>query len=172
LLPDSGRLTAVANEKHVARLKQGVDAWNGWRFAKDALRPDLTAANLMGADLIGSDLSNADLRGADLSDADLSNADLRGADLSGADLSDADLRYAELSDANLSRADFTRTVLFETDFSVLDLSSGIGLETCVHLGPSIIDHRTLERSGPLPISFLRGLGLSYHFQVHLNRKQS
>jgi uncharacterized protein YjbI with pentapeptide repeats len=157
LLPDSGRLTAVANEKHVARLKQGVDAWNGWRFAKDALRPDLTAANLMGADLIGSDLSNADLRGADLS---------------GADLSDADLRYAELSDANLSRADFTRTVLFETDFSVLDLSSGIGLETCVHLGPSIIDHRTLERSGPLPISFLRGLGLSYHFQVHLNRKQS
>jgi hypothetical protein len=26
-------------------------------------------------------------------------------------------------------------------------------------GPSIIDHRTLQRSGPLPLAFLRGIGL-------------
>src|SRR4051794_6199036 len=29
----------------------------------------------------------------------------------------------------------------------------------VPLGPSIIDHRTLQRSGPLPLAFLRGVGL-------------
>jgi hypothetical protein len=41
----------------------------------------------------------------------------------------------------------------------LNLSNVIGLETCDHLGPSIIDHRTLEKSGPLPLSFLRDVGL-------------
>ena len=34
-----------------------------------------------------------------------------------------------------------------------------GLKTCHHLGPSILDYRTLARSGQLPISFLRGCGL-------------
>ena len=34
-----------------------------------------------------------------------------------------------------------------------------GLETCRHMGPSTIDHRTLQRSGPLPLAFLRGVGL-------------
>ena len=34
-----------------------------------------------------------------------------------------------------------------------------GLETCRHHGPSTIDHRTLQRSGPLPLAFLRGVGL-------------
>ena len=34
-----------------------------------------------------------------------------------------------------------------------------GLETCRHRGPSTLDHRTLARSGPLPLAFLRGCGL-------------
>jgi hypothetical protein len=33
------------------------------------------------------------------------------------------------------------------------------LETCIHQGPSIIDHRTLRKSGRLPLPFLRGVGL-------------
>jgi hypothetical protein len=35
----------------------------------------------------------------------------------------------------------------------------MGLETCQHVGPSIVDYRTLQKSGPLPLSFLRGVGL-------------
>jgi len=35
-----------------------------------------------------------------------------------------------------------------------------GLETCGHYGPSALDHRTLAKSGPLPLDFLRGCGLS------------
>ena len=35
-----------------------------------------------------------------------------------------------------------------------------GLETCRHVGPSTIDHRTLQRSGPLPLAFLRDVGLT------------
>jgi len=41
----------------------------------------------------------------------------------------------------------------------VDLSAVTGLETCVHRGPSIIDFRTLQRSGRLPLAFLRGVGL-------------
>jgi hypothetical protein len=32
-------------------------------------------------------------------------------------------------------------------------------ETCIHQGPSVIDHQTLQKSGPLPLAFLRGVGL-------------
>ena len=35
----------------------------------------------------------------------------------------------------------------------------IGLESCNHSGPSIIDHRTLGKSSELPQVFLRGCGL-------------
>jgi TIR domain len=41
------------------------------------------------------------------------------------------------------------------------------LETCRHLAPSIIDHRTLERSGHLPLVFLRGVGLPDKFIDYL-----
>ena len=37
--------------------------------------------------------------------------------------------------------------------------SAEGLETCLYMGPSTIDYRTLQRSGPLPVAFLRGVGL-------------
>jgi hypothetical protein len=129
----------VANEEHIAWLNQGVDAWNAWRRAEAALKPDLYGANLYGANLSHADLSGADLR----------DADLRGAGLTGANLSRADLYGADLTQATLA----------ETVFASTDLSRIVRLETCVHLGPSIIDHRTLEKSGPLPLSFLRGVGL-------------
>jgi hypothetical protein len=34
-----------------------------------------------------------------------------------------------------------------------------GLETCHYWAPSSIDFQTLQQSGPLPLSFLRGIGL-------------
>jgi hypothetical protein len=85
--------------------------------------------------------------------------DLKQADLNGADLKGADLRAANLMKASLIDADLTEVVLSETIFVDLDLSSVIGLETCSHVGPSIIDYRTLRNSAPLPIPFLRGIGL-------------
>jgi hypothetical protein len=50
-------------------------------------------------------------------------------------------------------------MLYETHFADVDLASVIGLDTCIHLGPSYIDYRTLQKSGPLPLAFLRGVGL-------------
>jgi hypothetical protein len=49
--------------------------------------------------------------------------------------------------------------LSKTVFGNINLSDVKGLDSCKHLGPSIIDHQTLQRSGLLPLAFLRGVGL-------------
>jgi hypothetical protein len=36
----------MANDKHVALLKKGVDAWNAWRHENPKIRPELTDADL------------------------------------------------------------------------------------------------------------------------------
>jgi hypothetical protein len=127
----------MANDKHVAMLKKGVDAWHAWREKNPAIRADLSeadftgagliGANLIGADLVGAKLSGADLTGAKLSEADLSEGRLVGADLSGANLSGAKLIAADLFKADLSGADLREVNLFaarllETDFTGADLT--------------------------------------------------
>src|SRR5262245_10390514 len=102
----------MANDEHVALLKQGVDAWNAWRRYNPDIRPDLSEANLSGADLRRAHLYGANLTGADLSGADLSEAGLSGADLSGADLSKADLSEAPLVSADLTGADLTGCCIY------------------------------------------------------------
>ena len=114
----------------------------------------LSRANLIGADLIGADLTTASLIWADLAMANLTMASLRWADLSCADLSRANLSGANLTKANLTRDSFGETILGDTD-----LTDAKGLESGWHKGPSTIDHRTLMRSGNLPLTFLRGCGL-------------
>jgi uncharacterized protein YjbI with pentapeptide repeats len=145
---------AMANEDHVARLKQGVAAWNAWRVENENEFPDLK-----GADLRDAHLRTAILDGANLSGANLGGADLSYADLLGANLSDAELGLANLLDAKLRGVDLSGATLWETFFTNVDLSNVIGLDTCTHLGPSSIDHRTLEKSPNLPLAFLRGVGL-------------
>jgi hypothetical protein len=64
----------MANEEHVARLKQGVETWNAWRRETPDIRLNLSGVNLHRANLTGFDLHEADLRGANLREADLSEA--------------------------------------------------------------------------------------------------
>jgi hypothetical protein len=127
-------------------------------------RADLGGVNLTGANLTGANLNWAILAGADLFEADLSGTDLTGVNVVGALLTRANLTRADLSGANLrcadlSEADLTWAVLYETNFANVNLASVNGLNNCRHLGPSTIDHRTLQLSGSLPLSFLRGVGL-------------
>jgi hypothetical protein len=89
----------------------------------------------------------------------LGTADLEGAHLHGANLSGANLSGANLSGANLSGASLGGAHLVETVFANVDLSATKGLDACMHNGPSILDHSTLQRSGRLPLAFLRGCGL-------------
>src|SRR6266511_3868892 len=87
----------MPNEEHYAKLKKGVKAWNHWREVYPDIRPDLTEAYLM----------SANLDGANLSGANLSRAYLDGANLSGADLFQANLQAATLVGTNFERANLT-----------------------------------------------------------------
>ncbi|ESA37310.1 low-complexity protein [Leptolyngbya sp. Heron Island J] len=158
-------LPKIVGSNFVGSLTHGADL-NG----SDLNNTKLKGSYLIGVQLIGANLNDVDLRGADLRGANLSDANLSDANLSGANLSDANLGYANLSDANLSDANLSGAnldganlkgiQLYESNLANLNLSNVKGLETCRHSGPSIIDHRTLTLSGQLPLTFLRGVGLS------------
>src|SRR5215510_2247108 len=120
----------MANPEHLQILKQGVEVWNQWRDQHTGIAPDLRPATL------------------------------RAATPRAATLRAATLRAATLTGANLDRANLSHVTLFETVFGNTNLTTVQGLETCRHEGPSTLDHRTLARSGPLPLAFLRGCGLS------------
>jgi hypothetical protein len=159
----------MANEEHLTRLKQGVEAWNQWRAANRDMRPSFGGAALPGTNLSHADLSHADLRGANLSRADLTEANLHKADSTGAyfrraNLSRADLSHADLTQANLDGADLTEAQFGRTTIADVDLSSVYGLETIKHEGPLTIGIDTLYRSqGNLPEAFLRGAGVPEGF---------
>lgn len=122
----------MANDEHVALLKQGVAAWNAWRTENPDIGPDLSGADVSGADLVGANLSGANLSRADLVGADLFKtnlfktnligANLTKADLRGASLGRAQLTWANLCGANLHEANLSGARLDEANFTKADLS--------------------------------------------------
>src|SRR5919199_739483 len=127
----------MANEEHLAVLRQGVEAWNEWKANNPEIRPNLSFANgkritIRGAKLSGvdlsrtnlsrADLSKADLIGAKLNEANLSEAYLSEADLIGADLTSADLSSADLIGANLIGANLNKAYLSGADLTKANLS--------------------------------------------------
>ncbi|MGC2108805.1 MAG: toll/interleukin-1 receptor domain-containing protein [Candidatus Korobacteraceae bacterium] len=142
----------MANQEHLAILRQGVEEWNKWRDERPDVKPDLSEAhlsraNLSGADLHGANLSEADLSGNSPADArfcwlneetivagaNLTRANLRGADLSstnlcvailiGADLNGAKLVGSDLVAAGLPWAKLVGADLSEADLSGADLGA-------------------------------------------------
>lgn len=138
----------MANQEHLAILRQGVAVWNQWKEENPEVEPDLRGASLIEAslrgvnlratslveaNLRGANLRGANLRWADLARANLGNANLRGADLGNANLQgarfgNANLRsvalsYANLKGASLSYTSLRHAHLVETDFSKADLSN-------------------------------------------------
>jgi uncharacterized protein YjbI with pentapeptide repeats len=131
----------MANHEHLAKLKEGVEAWNKWRTENPGVYPDLegTSVNpvdLRGAKLAGANLSDVDLTLAMLADSDLSAANLRNADLGIADLSGtnlsqgvlcnayfgfADLTDATLESANLGDSNFSGATLVDANLTDADL---------------------------------------------------
>lgn len=49
----------MADERQLALLRQGVDAWNAWREQNPTVLVDLCEANLAGANLAGVNLAVA-----------------------------------------------------------------------------------------------------------------
>jgi uncharacterized protein YjbI with pentapeptide repeats len=61
----------MADQEHLAKLREGPEAWNRWRKEHADVAPNLSEANLSEADLSKADFNRAILSGADLHEADL-----------------------------------------------------------------------------------------------------
>jgi uncharacterized protein YjbI with pentapeptide repeats len=127
----------MANPEHVEILRQGVGVWNKWINNNPTIIPDLTHAELSGADLSNAFLEGANLSGAILIKADLSKALLRKANLSAANLSEANLSGANLFKADFSLTTFDRNnvtfkILYTTILSGANLSGAILNEACIY----------------------------------------
>jgi hypothetical protein len=151
----------MANPEHLARLREGVDAWNEFRKYAPQVKVDLAladlsemrlvganlrlvkmnAASLQGAKLKGANLNRVQLIDADLTGADLRNSLMRGANLTRAtllraNLTSADLTWAKLNSANLSEASLWRGNLRKADLNLArlcgtDLRASALLDACL-----------------------------------------
>ncbi len=172
----------MANPEHLAKLKQGVKAWNNWliknmnfetipfscEYVSDAnlYIIDLRDANLRDADLRGANLRDADLRDADLRGANLSGAHLVLANLSGAHLEGADLKGAHLVLANLRDAHLEGADLYDADLKGADLKGA-------HLYGAYLEGADLK-GADLVLAHLYGADLyGAHLKgAHLERVQA
>jgi hypothetical protein len=164
----------MANPEQLAKLKEGVEAWNRWRKENPKFLPDLSGANLSNANLEGANLWAANLietnlkwtnlRTSNFRGATLLDASLHRAHLSESNLSEANFLGANLSSADLEMTDLTGAIVGDTTFANVDLSGVKGLETLRHYGPSSIGIDTIYKSkGKIPHIFLRGAGVPEFF---------
>lgn len=132
----------MANEEHLAILRQGIEVWNKWREANKDVQPDLTEVQLdkvlprafnlgsanfsrtifAGADFSGVVLSNVRLTNAKLTNTNFKNVSLANADFTNANLTNADFMHARLLKAKLVGADLFNAKLGGVDLSEADLT--------------------------------------------------
>jgi uncharacterized protein YjbI with pentapeptide repeats len=109
----------MANEEHLAILRQGVYAWNNWRMCNPEVIPDLSLAAFDNSntirekdfDLFEINFSKTNLAQAKFIEFDLAEADFSEANLDGADFSRSILSGAILNRASLQGVTFTGTKL-------------------------------------------------------------
>lgn len=123
----------MANEEHLAILRQGVHAWNNWRMRNPEIIPDLSLAdfsstifpedsdlfevNFSKANLVQAKFVETDLIEADFSEANLDGANFSRSILSGAILNRANLQSATLLGTKLNKAKLNYTNLLNSDLS-------------------------------------------------------
>lgn len=133
----------MANEEHLAILRQGIEVWNQWRRQYPEIKPDLSKAYLLAKYLNKADLSNVNLNEANFIGASLIKANLSAANLIGAKFFNAFLCGANLIEANLTEADFAGANLIEVNFNGANLTEANLSETDL----SGVDFRRANLSG-------------------------
>lgn len=160
----------MANEEHLAILRQGVEVWNRWRQGNQTVKPDLSGINLRNAELSRANFSATDFSYTNLSHADLSHTNFSGAILRDVNFSHALIYQVNFSGANLLGAifshmlligvDFTNSQMGWTTFGDIELNEVKGLETVEHRLPSSVGIDTIYRSkGKIPNKFLLDAGV-------------
>lgn len=116
--------------------------------------PDMFQVNLSGIDFEDVDLSSTVFHEPNFIKANLQGAILEGSQLYGARLMGTNLTNARLSKANINRAYFKDTLLINSNLEGVE-----GLNTCNHIGESIIDVKSISSFSEHSEPFLRGCGL-------------
>ena len=123
----------MPNDEHIAKLLEGVEAWNNYvseaRRSDPVFTPNFENANLTasfrasagtfsfdridlaGIDFRGANLIRTGLKWMDLSNANFSTADLQQAKFTGSDLTNANLRFADIENADFRGATLLNTVI-------------------------------------------------------------
>lgn len=133
----------MANPEHVAKLKEGSEAWSQWREQNPSIRPDLCEFRFTEDEFKDSivwytddqlrrtfgvknsgyiDLTQIDLSGSDLNGAYLWSVLMQQANFEGADLSCATIKDSYLAQANLHDADMSHVTLSNVNLSNAHLS--------------------------------------------------
>ncbi len=149
----------MANPEHVARLKEGVGAWNAWRRTNPGVMVDLESAYLARADLTLANLASAKLARAkfdftrltyaDLTSSNLASTNFTHANLTRADLAHSNLTHANLTYADLTHANFTHANLTHALLSSAKLTSAKFAQANLNkadLQPADLTHANLTRA--------------------------
>jgi uncharacterized protein YjbI with pentapeptide repeats len=114
----------------LAKLREGVAAWNRWRLCAPNVTPDLSGADLRKVEMFKLDPPKKIIRTSRITtnktggqSVNFSRANLRGANLEGTNLQGASLRFADLREADLRRADLWMAELYGSNLSGADLSN-------------------------------------------------
>jgi TIR domain/Pentapeptide repeats (9 copies) len=163
----------VANPEHVAKLKEGAEAWNAWRRQSDE-KPNLSGVKLVGDSLDGYDFTATDFSKARFDAVKFWGANLDGCSFEHATILTCAFRYSHLERCdfksatvglvmfercNLHESDFTYARLVGNAFSHVSLKAVRGLEALEFSNDNSIGIDTFFESGGLPASFLRGSGI-------------
>ena len=131
----------------------GADLSNLKCIETDFSGADLSGANLSGASFIDCNCEEIVLQGANLWSASFNGTKLLKADLRSANLYGATFVHSSLEKAQLADASLGQTIIGSSN-----LTDVVGLTSCTHVAPSIVDPKSIELSGSLPDVFLRGCG--------------
>jgi len=167
----------MANPEHVAKLKEGEEAWNAWRETSDET-PDLSGVELFEYALNFYDLRSANFSGAVLTlvsfryakcpgscfeSATLSYCDFEMAPMNGANFRNSNISFSVFHWCSLDEVDFSGASLRVNTFAGVSMQHVRGLDASPDNRGNSIGIDTFFSSGGLPESFLRGASVPEEF---------
>jgi hypothetical protein len=167
----------MANPAHVAKLREGAEAWNSWRERRGEI-PDLSGLklvdkkldnyNLTSTNLSTSKLRNVSFLSSGCDDVSFERADLRNVafqyvTMRRCNFKQATIAFSRFSHCILENGEFTRAFLVSTSFAHVSLQAARGFDTLEGSQGNSISIDTFFRSGGLPESLLRSADVPEEF---------
>ena len=135
----------MADPEQLALIQKGIETWNVWRRENPDIPLDLGGADLMAADLRGRNSKGETSRGKP-----------PGARLPQGGPPRSEPRQSGPRRSEPRRGGPPRGGPGGDWLRSYRPRRRKWMDECRHVGPSSLDFQTLQRSGPLPLAFLRG----------------